>query len=205
MIHALRSLAILAHNPWGKPENPLKTFHFRFRVMPWDCDINVHLTNGRYPQRLDHARTRFFLRIGSGLLFAHRGWRSVLASQTITFIREIKPFALVDLEGRVLYWDDKYFYMEHRFMVQGKLHAKCVARIAVLELGKVKPFDHFLQAIAGYHQLSSEVPSSPKIATESAISLQVKGMQDLLTTMRHAEAEHKQAAELAAELTQSPS
>ena len=50
--------------------------------MPWDCDINIHLTNGRYPQRLDHARTRFFYKLAQGLLFAHKGWRSVLASQT---------------------------------------------------------------------------------------------------------------------------
>ena len=191
MSHALRSLAVLAHNPWGKPANPLKPFHFYFRVMPWDCDINIHLTNGRYPQRLDHARTRFFLQIGSGLLFAHKGWRSVLASQTLIFIREIKPFALVDIESRVLYWDEKYFYMEHRFLVEGRLHAKCVARIAVLKMGKVKPFDSFLRAIANYHQLKSPVPTSPEVAASSALSLQVSRMQDLLTTMRHAEAEHK--------------
>src|SRR5690606_41950307 len=58
---------------------------------PWDCDLNVHLTNGRYPQWLDLARTEFFLRIGAGPLFVRFGWRSVLASQTLTFVREIKP------------------------------------------------------------------------------------------------------------------
>lgn len=195
MIHAFRSLAVLAHNPWGKPENPLKPFHFHFRVMPWDCDINIHLTNGRYPQRLDHARTRFFLRIGSGLLFAHKGWRSVLQSQTITFIREIKPFAQVDLESRILYWGAKYFYFEHRFMVKGRLHAKCVARVAVIKDGKVKPFDQFLNEVARYHSLHSEVPTSPVISVESAMSRQVADMQNQLASMRAAETEHAQQEE----------
>lgn len=191
MIHALRSLAVLIHNPWAKPENPLKPFHYSFRVMPWDCDINIHLTNGRYPQRMDHARTDFFLRIGGGLLFAHKNWRSVLASQTITFIREIKPFSLVDIESRVLYWDAKYFYMEHRFLVNGRLHAKTIARIAMLKMGKVKSFDSFLSAIANYHELKSNVPSSPVIAEGSAISGQVQRKMDLLVEMRKAEAEHE--------------
>lgn len=192
MIHALRSLAVLVHNPWAKPENPLKVFHYRFRVMPWDCDINIHLTNGRYPQRLDHARTDYFLRIGSGLLFAHKQWRSVLASQTITFIREIKPFSLVDIESRVLYWDQKYFYTEHRFMVNGCLHAKTVARVAVLKMGKVKPYDSFLKAVANYHKLNSPVPISPVISPNSAISHQVQCKIDLLVEMRKAEDEHEQ-------------
>lgn len=193
MIHALRSLAVLVHNPWGKPENPVKPFHFHFRVMPWDCDINIHLTNGRYPQRLDHARTRFFLRIGSGLLFAHKGWRSVLQTQTITFIREIKPFSLVDIESRILYWDEKYFYFEHRFMVKGRLHAKCVARVAVIKHNKVQPFDKFVGEIARYHQLQSDVPVSPVIDTSSAMSKQVQDMQYLLLSMRAAEQEHERA------------
>lgn len=190
MIHALRSLAILAHNPWGRPANPVKPFHFHFRVMPWDCDINIHLTNGRYPQRLDHARTRFFLRIGSGLLFAHKGWRSVLQSQTITFIREIKPFSLVDIESRILYWDQKYMYFEHRFMVGERLHAKCIARAAVIKDGKVRPFDQFLAEVAAYHQLNSPVPNSPEVFSTSAMARQVVNMQELLVTMRDAETEH---------------
>lgn len=195
MIHALRSLAILAHNPWAKPDNPLQPLYFHFRVMPWDCDVNIHLTNGRYPQRLDHARTRFFLRIGSAPLFARQGWRSVLQSQTITFIREIKPFSLVRIESRVLNWDQKYFYFEHRFMVQGKLHAKCVARVAVLKKGKVQNFAQFLADIAAYHGQPEATVNAPAISQQSAMYQQMVDMQAQLASMRAAEAEHEQATE----------
>ena len=111
MIQLLRNMLLFVRRPWRERQPALGIFHCRLRVMPWDCDLNLHLTNTRYPAWLDIARTDFFLRIGSMPLFVRYGWRSVLASQTLTFIREIKPFAVVDIESRILHWDKKYFYM----------------------------------------------------------------------------------------------
>src|SRR5690554_7454989 len=167
MIHAFRSFTILLHNPWAKPVDPIKPFKHSFRVMPWDCDMNIHLTNARYPQQLDLARTRFLMKIGTGLLFAKMGWRSVLASQAITFIREIKPFALVNIESRVLHWDRKYFYMESRFMVEGKVHAKAIARIAMIKNGRVSSFTQMLKALAKVHNLKPPGPESPSLTNQT--------------------------------------
>lgn len=181
MIHAIRSFVVLLHNPWKKPVAPTQTFTHRFRVMPWDCDLNIHLTNGRYPQQLDLARTRFLLDIGTSWLFAKMGWRSVLASQTITFIREIKPFALVNIESRVLHWDRKYFYMESRFMVEGKVHAKAVARVAMIKNGRVCSFSSMLKDVAKVHKLSEPVAQTP------SSTAQPNAMTELLNEMRHAD------------------
>ncbi|MAK91996.1 MAG: hypothetical protein CMI13_12270 [Oleibacter sp.] len=152
MIQLLRNMLLFVRRPWRERQPALGIFHCRLRVMPWDCDLNLHLTNTRYPAWLDIARTDFFLRIGSMPLFVRYGWRSVLASQTLTFIREIKPFAVVDIESRILHWDKKYFYMEHRFLVGGVLHANCLARIAVLKGGRLRSLGAMLQAAARYHQ-----------------------------------------------------
>lgn len=183
MIHAFRSFTILLHNPWAKPVDPIKPFKHSFRVMPWDCDMNIHLTNARYPQQLDLARTRFLMKIGTGLLFAKMGWRSVLASQVITFIREIKPFALVNIESRVLHWDRKYFYMESRFMVEGKVHAKAIARIAMIKNGRVSSFTQMLKDVAKVHKLTAPTPESPSLIT------QTDAMTELLNEMRKADEE----------------
>jgi len=88
MSQMLRSALMFARRPWARPATALDVFHTRFRVLPWDCDLNLHLTNTRYPAWLDLARTEFFLRLGTGPLFVRKGWRSVLASQTLTFVRE---------------------------------------------------------------------------------------------------------------------
>ncbi|WP_430462646.1 acyl-CoA thioesterase [Thalassolituus sp. LLYu03] len=160
MSYWLRTASMFARRPWRRHAVATDAFHCRFRVLPWDCDLNLHLTNSQYPLWLDLARTEFFLAVGAGPLFVRNGWRSVLASQTLTFIREIKPLAAVDVESRVLHWDRKYFYMEHRFMVGGRLHAKALARIAVLKGGKVRSLGAMLEAIAK-RRGQSELPQAP--------------------------------------------
>lgn len=175
MIQLVRSLMGLRHQPWAEAEYALQTFHYRLRVMPWDIDMNMHLTNARYPQWLDIARTNFFMRIGTGPLFLRGGWRSVLASQTITFIREIKPWALVDIESRVLHWDKKYFYMEHRFLVNGRLHAKALARVAVIKRGTVRSLGCMLQAVARYKKSDAELPTAPSAPHEVLAKIELLG------------------------------
>ena len=149
MSQLLRYLRLLASRPWRQRRDPLLVSEQHFRVMPWDCDFNFHLTNGRYPVWLDLARTRYLIEMGCTPLFVKHGWRSVLASQTLTFIREIPPLADVTLRSKVLHWDRKYLYMEHRFLVDGRLHATAIARIAMLKGGRVRSFSAMLDAIYG--------------------------------------------------------
>ncbi len=179
--HLFRTLKMFLSRPWSKCLTVESRFVTRFRVMPWDCDLNLHLTNSRYPVWLDLARTEFFLGIGAGKLFTHKGWRSVLASQTITFVREIKPLAEVELESRVLHWDRKYFYMEHRFVVDGRLHAKTLARIAILRGGRVRSLGRMLEAIAEFHRRPDSIPEPPPPPAEVLAKI------ELLTAKRQAE------------------
>lgn len=160
MIKLFRYVALMAQKPWKKRQSPLRISSHTFRVTPMDCDLNFHLTNGRYPVWLDLARTRFFIEIGAAPLFIKQGWRSVLASQTVTFIREIKPFAKVEVCSQVLHWDRKYLYIEHRFMVDGKRHATALARVAVLRGGRVRSFSSMLEAIHG-NTLTFDAPPVP--------------------------------------------
>ncbi|ASP39645.1 hypothetical protein CHH28_13610 [Bacterioplanes sanyensis] len=148
-MHAARSLKLLLQ--WPVSDKPLAqvlaSSSMGFRVMPWDCDFNLHLTNGIYPRWLDLARTRLFIELGAAGSFVRHGWRSVLASQTITFIREIPPLASVTVRTQVLHIEAKYFYVEHRFEVNGRLHAKALARVAMLKKGKVQSLQRLLQHI----------------------------------------------------------
>lgn len=161
MIQLIRYAILMWHKPWARRQSPLRQSTHTFRVMPWDCDLNLHLTNGVYPVWLDLVRTRFFLEIGASGLFVKQGWRSVLASQTVTFIREIKPLAQVEVTSQVLHWDRKYLYLEHKFMVDGKLHASALARVAMLRAGRVRSFSAMLEAIHGKTQQfdAPEVPA----------------------------------------------
>lgn len=122
----------------------LEASHTRIKIWPTDCDFNLHVTNSRYPAILDLARIQYLIQINALSKFVGGGWKSVLSSQSISFIREIKPLATVDITTQVLSWDRKYCYIEHKFLVGDKLHAKALARVAFIKGRRVRAFDKLL-------------------------------------------------------------
>lgn len=124
--------------------HPTETWSLSFRVMPSDCDFNLHMNNVTYHAWLDVVRTDYARRLGAFKLFTKHGWASVLSSQSITYIREIKPFSRVDVSSRLIHFDNKYVYIEHNFYVGDTLHAKAIARVAFLKRRKVHTLNAFL-------------------------------------------------------------
>jgi hypothetical protein len=65
-----------------------------------------------------------------------RRWGAALAAAEINFIRQLAPLQKFDLVTRVVTWDEKYAYMEHRFESDGALCAHAFARGLFLEKGR---------------------------------------------------------------------
>jgi acyl-CoA thioesterase FadM len=139
-----RMLRLLLRRNKLEKLTPLDISHSYITVWPLDCDFNLHLTNSRYPALLDLARTQYLMQINALTKFLGGGWKSVLSSQSISFIREIKPFSKVDITTQVLYWDRKYCYIEHKFLVADKLHAKALARVAFIKGRRVRAYEKLL-------------------------------------------------------------
>lgn len=177
----LRFIFIFFRQKWNDNKDPLALTTYNFRVMPWDMDLNLHLTNTRYPALIDVGRVQWFAEIGLLPLIMSNGWRTVVASQTVTFVREIKPFTKVDIESRVLYWDRKYLYSEHRFLVEGKLHCKALGRIALVRGGRVRSFSSLLQSIDQYHNREVQEYVAPEPTPE------IEAKMELLSLKRDAE------------------
>src|SRR5262245_37112510 len=106
-----------------------------FRVLPTDCDINFHMNNGRYLAFMDLGRLHLTAQIGLLALVVRKRWRPMLAAAEIVFIRQLAPLQKFDLVTRVVTWDDKYAYMEHRFEADGVLRAHAFAKGLFLEKG----------------------------------------------------------------------
>ena len=142
----------------------LEVSHTQIQVWPLDCDFNLHLTNSRYPALLDLARTQYLIQIKALAKFIGGGWKSVVSSQSISFFKEIKPFTKVDITTQVLYWDRKYCYIEHEFLVAGKLHAKALARIAFIKGRRIKTFGKLLTELDETAMVESPVETDQVIA-----------------------------------------
>ncbi|WP_105167047.1 thioesterase family protein [Pseudoalteromonas sp. T1lg23B] len=128
----------------------LDTVECRFRVLPSDCDINLHLTNSRYLAFMDLARTWMTERIGLFSAVMKKRWFPIVNATAITYIRDIKPFESFSVSTRLVGWDHKYFYIEQKFHSARGLHAIAYVRgvfrskkgiVSVQEMLDVAGFD----------------------------------------------------------------
>lgn len=99
-----------------------------FRVLPNDCDINFHMNNGRYLTFMDLGRVHLAAQIGLMPVILRKRWRPALAAAEINFVRPLAPFRKFDLVTRIVTWDEKYCYMEHKFESAGAVCAHAYVR-----------------------------------------------------------------------------
>jgi len=119
----LRLLRVLLGTLFIRRRPLLEPGCLRFRVWPTDCDINLHLNNGRYLAFMDLGRIHLIAQIGFLGKILRRQWVPVLTDAEIRFIRPLKPLQPFELVTRLLTWDENCFYIEQRFIAGGRLHA----------------------------------------------------------------------------------
>lgn len=136
---------------------PLEESVVSFRVLPNDLDTNFHMNNGRYLTLMDLGRFDMMLRLGVLRTLLRRRWNPVLASVMVRFRRELSPFQKYELRTRILCWDERWLFIEQRFVRGGELAAVGVAKSAFLgPKGRVAPSE--LVEALGYGMESPPVP-----------------------------------------------
>lgn len=101
----------------------------RFRVLPTDLDLNFHMNNGRYLTVMDLGRVDLLLRVGVVRAMRRMRWRGVVASEMVRFRRPLNLFERYELRTRLLCWDERWFFMEHRVTRRGELMAWGLVKI----------------------------------------------------------------------------
>lgn len=112
----------------------------RFWVWPNDLDINVHMNNARYLALMDLGRFDLILRGGLWRPMARKGWQAVIGGALVRYRRSLKPFQRFTLRSRMLCWDERWIYIEHRIEAEGGVPAcLAVVRAAFLDQGGIVP------------------------------------------------------------------
>ncbi|GAA0347490.1 hypothetical protein GCM10009092_09860 [Bowmanella denitrificans] len=105
------------------------TYH---RVWPWDLDAYGHMNNGRYLQISDVARIELMCRTNAAHIIFKRRFGGVLGGSLVRHVRALKVFSRYLVVSRVLCWDERWFYTEHRFeTLSGKVITTCITRAAL--------------------------------------------------------------------------
>ena len=122
---------------WRGPQDAamLNSSRLRLRVYPNDLDMNGHMNNGRYLTLMDLGRVQLILRTGLMRVVLKRNLAPTLAAAQMRYRMQMLPFQLFDLETRVICWDDKWVYMEQRFIFARGPKAGAVAAIGLVKGG----------------------------------------------------------------------
>jgi len=155
----LRLLKLLFLLPFVRHQALLDSGHIAFRVWPNDCDINLHLNNGRYLTFMDLGRVQLLAQIGLLGKLLKNHWAPVLSAVEINYLRPIQPLQKFDLSTRMLTWDDKYFYMEQRFEAGGQLCAVALVKGLFLCRGKRVQSREILAAL----HFDTVAPAMPEV------------------------------------------
>ncbi len=164
-----RLLLVLLKAITAKKITPLTPSTITFRVLPFDCDINGHLTNARYLSFMDLGRTYYVgqLKLIGKLL--KKKWLPVVASNEISFIRPAKPFKKITLTTQLLTWDEKYQYFYHRFNSNNQIIATALVKTAAYSKKGTVPMNKILQ-LYGEILTAPPIPETIKIFRELTTS-----------------------------------
>jgi acyl-CoA thioesterase FadM len=135
----------------------LATTRVMLRAWPNDLDLNLHVNNGRYLSLADIGRIHWFSR--TGLLHVARRERAfpVVGDAVAKFRRDLKIFESVEIHTRLVGWDRRWGFIEHRFVRRGRVIG--VVLIRGVFKGPEGPLDPaVLLAAVGHSEPSPELP-----------------------------------------------
>jgi len=93
---------------------PLELARIDFVCTLDDLDVNLHMNNARYLVIMDHGRWDYTFRSGLGRLVLTERYMPIIGSAMIRFRRSLTLFDRFTLTTRLMGWDDKWSYIEHR-------------------------------------------------------------------------------------------
>ncbi|XP_012346444.1 protein THEM6 [Apis florea] len=86
-----------------------------------------HMNNARYLRELDFARADFYERTNLYREICSQGSGVVQGAATIRYRRFLKPFSIFKITSKIIYWDEKSIFMEHRFITTSDEFVRAIA------------------------------------------------------------------------------
>lgn len=82
-----------------------------------DVDLFLkHMNNARYLRELDFARFHYYDRSGIYSAVSKRGGGAVQGASSTRYRRAIPIITPYKVTTKMIYWEDKHFYLEHQFI-----------------------------------------------------------------------------------------
>ncbi|WP_104091034.1 thioesterase family protein [Arthrobacter sp. GMC3] len=135
--HVLVSLRRPRTSLWAESSLPM-------RVWPTDVDVALHISNGVYFSLMDLGRIDLMLRAGTWQQILRRGWRMVVAMETITFRKSLKLWQRYSIETRMVGMDKRAVYFEQRMVCHGEIYATATVAVRFVAKGQAVGLEEVL-------------------------------------------------------------
>ncbi len=157
----LRLLILLIKFRWKPKLDLMGKSILKFRVLPNDLDINMHMNNGRFNSIMDLGRVDIMLRTGLLQMITKKRWFGVVGSIHTRFRRPLKLFQHYELHSQIIYWDDKWSWLEHKMYSNNKLICSALVQTLIRKKGENVSTPE-LQKIMGFKHTSPEITDEIK-------------------------------------------
>jgi acyl-CoA thioesterase FadM len=137
----IRILILFLKKRFMKPAGIYDTISTEMRVLPVDLDLLWHVNNGMYFSYMDFGRWSMVFRNGIFDQCNKQGWYAVVASEAMKFKRSLLPWVKFTIETKNIGQDDKYFFIQQKFLVKDELMATGLVKIRFMKKkgGTVSP------------------------------------------------------------------
>jgi acyl-CoA thioesterase FadM len=154
-----RFLILFLNGFLGRRQRATDDFVLNFRALPTDVDV-IRMFNNRFFSFMDLGRWDYILRTGMFGPALKGKWAPLVTSEIMKIRRSISLLQKFSLHTKLLYWDEKGFYFEQRFVRSKETVAVCLVRgVLYGKGGAVNPIEVFRQA----GQESLQRPPMPEV------------------------------------------
>ena len=143
-MYRLRFIYVLLKSIVSPSKNLLSDFTLDFMAVPLIDTDYTRLFTQTYSLYMGLARWNFLFNSEFKTAALKKAWVPVTTSETITYKKSIKAFSHVKLVTRMLHWNERRFYLEHVFYVNGQVCAHAyVEGLVRSPAGHLKPTEVF--------------------------------------------------------------
>ena len=127
------------------------------RVLPTDLDVFLHVTNSKYIEIMNVGRLDYVIRSGWLKTALKKRAIMIVGSASFQYRRSVRVWQKLKLETRLIYWDSKWIFFEHKLFHSGHLSAQGIVKVLFRSrLKRINPAD--IMAESGQMVSSPEMP-----------------------------------------------
>ncbi|KAG6956262.1 hypothetical protein JG688_00011506 [Phytophthora aleatoria] len=157
-------LHALTPAPHGPRKHLFAVSKVKGRIGLMDIDRNGHCNNARFLRECGFGRRDLWQHNGVWKVVTAAGGNLVVGSQTVRYRRELSFGQAYTMQSRLICWDKRAFYVEHRFVTHGTKgdFVNAIVLVKNTVLGVLSP----AQIVAKLPALQSDEEATPPMPAD---------------------------------------